>query len=371
MTSRLPFYGSALRLGRTFAGLTQAELGERVGVTRQYVHQLEAAGHRERTDVLVEAFAEVLGVQADFFSRRPHSEVNDEVCHFRRRSTTPLHVRNRVLAQGSLFQQVVAYLDETLKLPPVRVPHLDVENVEDIELSAERCRKEWQIPLDAPIGSITRLLENVGAVVTTFSGVTAKVDAFSWSGDRPIIVRRVHPDSPSRTRYDLAHECGHLVMHLGRVTGDAETEDQANRFAGALLLPRRGFIREFPRGKRIKWAQMFELKQRWGTSVQAMIRRAYDLRLIDATRYRSAFVQISRNGWKKKEPHELEEERPELVALAFRQLAERLSLPPSRVAADLGLSVDVLERVVGFPLTPLETPPGVIPLGRRRLRNTS
>lgn len=368
METKVSFYGAALRVARTFAGLTQADLGERVGVTRQYIHQLEASGHKERTGILAEAFADVLGVEVDFFSRRPQQEINEEVVHFRRRKTTPLHMRNRVLAQGTLFQEVVAYLESVLKLPVVNVPQLPVDGAESIELAAEQCRTAWGVPLDVPIGNVTRLLERAGIVVATFSEGAEKVDAFSWYGERPVIVRQVHEESASRTRFDLGHECGHLVLHTGQLTGDSETEDQANRFAGALLLPRRGFMSEFPRGRRMNWTKLLLLKQRWGVSLQAMVRRAYDLRVIDAAQYRSAFVHISRKGWRKREPGEKEEEKPELVDMAFSQLANVLGVAPSRVAQELGLGLVTLERVVASRLRDYELHSDVIPLGPRRSR---
>ena len=68
-----------------------------------------------------------------------------------------------------------------------------------------------------------------------------KVDAFSLSNKRPLIVRNTAKVNPCRQRFDLAHEMGHLVMHQGIETGCRLTEDQANQFACALLMPRASF----------------------------------------------------------------------------------------------------------------------------------
>lgn len=61
----------------------------------------------------------------------------------------------------------------------------------------------------------------------------------------------------------LSHECAHLIMHRGIETGDKATENQANRFARAFLLPRASFIQEFPRGSSLNWKAIFALKLRW------------------------------------------------------------------------------------------------------------
>ncbi|WP_445083824.1 ImmA/IrrE family metallo-endopeptidase [Candidatus Vondammii sp. HM_W22] len=68
-----------------------------------------------------------------------------------------------------------------------------------------------------------------------------------------LIIRSTAKTAPTRLRFDTAHERGHLVMHIRIVTGDTGTEAQANRFASAFLLPRRDFVREFPRSRRIDW----------------------------------------------------------------------------------------------------------------------
>ena len=105
-----------------------------------------------------------------------------------------------------------------------------------------------------------------------------------------------------RLRFDLAHECGHLVMHQGVETGDRETEIQAHRFASAFLLPTTAFVTEFPRRAHyLDWPGLYTLKRRWGVSVRAIVRRAYDLGMIDAAQYRTANVHLARTGQAKGE----------------------------------------------------------------------
>ena len=84
---------------------------------------------------------------------------------------------------------------------------------------------------------------------------------FCKAGDSSIIVLNVARTSTSRWIFDVAHEMGHFVLHVGRETGSKETEAQANSFASALLLPRKTFSREF-RAKSFSWAHVFELKRR-------------------------------------------------------------------------------------------------------------
>lgn len=342
------FSGARLRLARAFAGLTQAELGGRVAVSHQFVGYLET-GHKEPTGILVEALGEACDFEPSFFFGPPLDEFRDEECQFRRRQTTPVSVRTKVLAYGTLFGQLVEVLDDSLALPAMRVPEARVHGREDIEAAAERCRVEWGLGRDLPIKNMTRALENAGVVVARFEGAAEKIDAFSRAGRRSIVVLNTDKGSASRTRFDMAHECGHLVMHGGLVTGDVVREREADHFASAFLLPRSGFLREFPRSGRVDWSAMFHLKKRWGTSVAALVHRAYDLRLINAIQYQRAFKYLSAQGWRKGEPEEPQPETPELIPLSLQAL-HREGMEPRLLAARLGWTRATFERVSGVPL---------------------
>jgi Zn-dependent peptidase ImmA (M78 family) len=143
----------------------------------------------------------------------------------------------------------------------------------------------------------------------------------------------------------MSHELGHLVLHQGLETEDHQLEDEANRFASAFLLPRVAFIKEFPRRQRIDWGELLQMKARWRVSLQAIIRRAYDLGIIGAVQYRNANVYISRNGWKTSEPGEelIPVESPEIVPTGFQLLAENGTYPED-VAHELHITVPIIEK---------------------------
>lgn len=338
------FLGYKLRLARTFHSMTLVELGDTVSTSRQYIQRLETDDETCPSQEMLEALSETLMVDQQFFFDRIE-EVREDQGHFRRLQTTPLHVRSTVLSYGTIFTLLVKHLESYLELPPVNIPKAEVSSRADIERAAETCRKEWGVGLDAPIVNMTRTLERAGIVVTTFEGVSEKVDAFSLVRGRPIIVRNVDKDSTSRSRFDLAHECGHLVMHDGIVTGETETEAEANQFASAFLLPRSAFIREFPKTRTIDWRLLFEMKKRWGASIQAIIRRAYDLGILTAVQYRNANVYISRMQWKRNEPHEPAIETPEIIPASIRYLQEEEGITVADLADALHISPEILNAL--------------------------
>ncbi len=356
MATRSEFSGSRLRLARAFKGLTQADLAQLVGKTHQYIGYLEA-GHKLPTDVLVDAIAQECGFAPSFLFGDTIEEFRDEDCHFRRRASTPVSVRTRVLAHGTLFAMLVTYLDEALSLPEDDVPSIRVESRDDIERAAEACREHWDLGKDVPIKNLTRAIERAGVVVTRFEGSSTKIDAFSRSGKRSVIVLNTEKESPSRTRFDLAHETGHLVMHGGLITGDGDSEAQADQFASAFLMPRAGFAREFPRSHRLEWPVLFRLKKRWGASVGAIVRRAYDLRLIDAATYQRGYKYMAAQGWLKGEPEEVSDEEPEIVPLALEQLEKHMKTSPLDVCKALRWKAETFRTVTGVAVPDYEPPP--------------
>src|SRR5262249_37604492 len=140
--------------------------------------------------------------------------------------------------------------------------------------------------------------------------------------------------TPSRWVYDIGHEIGHLVLHVGRETGSVETEAEANRFASALLLPNRAFSRSFRR-RTFSWEHIFDLKRAWGVSAAAIVYRAFSLNLLDAIAYRRAFKTISAKGWRYVEPNEPAFAAPTLFASAL-QLLRAKGTTPQMICRELG-----------------------------------
>ncbi|MHB1787075.1 MAG: ImmA/IrrE family metallo-endopeptidase [Acidimicrobiales bacterium] len=138
-----------------------------------------------------------------------------------------------------------------------------------------------------------------------------------------------------RQRFTLAHELGHLVLHTRR-RFVPDPEDEANRFAGAFLIPR-DRAEEFV-STDVTLRDLAQLKATWGVSIQALIMRCSQLGLIDPARKASLFKQLSARGWRKTEPVKVHLEAPALLTkliedrfgegmLGYRRAAEVLGLP--------------------------------------------
>ena len=147
-------------------------------------------------------------------------------------------------------------------------------------------------------------------------------------------------------------------MHQGVVTGDSVTEGEAHRFAGAFLIPRNAFAREFPRSRRsLDWNGLFDMKLRWKVSVRAIARRALDLGLIDAAQYRTANIQLVKTGQAKAERYDdrVAVEEPEILRAAIGWLSNRDGIAPYRLLIKLGMAPALFTQLTGERLATLPT----------------
>lgn len=346
------FFKERLIQARLFWGFSLQDIGDKLEVSKQYIQQIEN-GSKIPNELFLNALADVLGVKPCFFEKPVVNAMMESQCHFRKARTASISIKERALQQSSLFEDLINFIDDELALPKVILIEHSPTNNESIELAAESCRNLWNISLDSPIINISHYLEKSGIIITMFSGISEKIDAFSINRKRPIIIRNPEKNKVCRLRFDLAHEFGHLVLHNGTTTGDTETEKQANRFASAFLLPRGAFLREFSpylSGYRIKWKDLLELKAKWKVSLQAIICRAYDLGIIDSIKYRSAFIYLNNNGYTKNEPLDdvLPMEKPLLLHKSLEMLDRHDRL--SYYMNTYGINSAFLEHLSGYHL---------------------
>lgn len=345
------FWGERLLLAREFRGLTQKDLADQVAASPALISLCEKGAKPFPARDLVEALGSVLGFEPEFFYGPVPDVFREEECSFRHRRATPERLKAKIRAHATLIGMVIVRLRSLLKFPAQDIPHFPAQSVEETEAAAENCRKHWGMGIDSPIKQVGRVLERAGVVVVPHL-VSSDVDAFSRFGPSAVIFLNQAVQSTSRWHFDIGHECGHLVMHRGIPTGTVETEDAANRFASAFLMPKKAFSRDFQM-KNFEWQHVFALKRRWQTSAQAIIRRAYDLGLLGAVEYRKAFKHMSWKGWTNNgEPHEPDFQEPELLSVALSALGTKVELTTESLCKELRFTPQTFSDVTGYPVPP-------------------
>jgi len=344
------FWGERLQVAREFKGLSQKELSDEVAASPALVSLCEA-GKKNPSRDLVEAFGAVLGFEPEFFYFEIKDVFREEQCSFRHRRSTPERIKNKIRAHATLVGLVIEHLRSSFRFPAQDIPEVpaSLSSAEEIEAAAEKSRSYWKLSLDSPIMQVGRVLERAGVIVVPhLSEEVRKVDAFSRCGPTAIIILNQSIKSTSRWNFDIAHECGHLVMHKGIHTGSLETEAAADRFASAFLMPRNVFAREFHASPSFSWPHIFALKRRWRTSAAAIVRRAYELRLLGAVEYRKAYKYMAWKKWPTLgEPEEPSFQAPELLVTALDSLGTKVKMTLEALRKELHFTAETFKEVTG------------------------
>lgn len=293
------FDGKRLSLARRLRRLQRTTLAARTGVTAAAITQFERNVNRPTNAVLAE-LALALGVPADFFRQgRPIEQVPASAAHFRSLRATPAIAREQALAFAEIALAVVDVLEQYVEFPDVAdiVEPVDGEpTAEQITRIAAGARARLGVH-SGPVPHMVRLLEAHGVLVLRLpADIDRKVDAFSTdAGHRPLVLLSPAKDDRARSRFDAAHELGHLVLHQDVEPGSKVVEGQAHRFASEFLAPTPELEPDLPR--RVDWDALLHAKQKWGMSLAALVYRAHASGLWGEHAYRRANQHLAEAGY--------------------------------------------------------------------------
>jgi Zn-dependent peptidase ImmA (M78 family)/DNA-binding XRE family transcriptional regulator len=346
-----------LRIARQLRKMTKATLAKQLEVSPAAVGQWEAGAARPKPATVVQ-IASTLGFPLGYFaaSGRPLADLDAGASFFRSLRRSSQLDRDAAMAHAALLAELVEVIERHARLPRLAIPeHVADESSTPGEIDgiAAQVRAAWDLH-DEPIEDVVRALELHGAIVVRLELADDGIDAFSWPGAaRPVVILDTGKGDRGRSRFDAAHELGHLVMHARHVkAADRELEKQANRFASSFLLPAKALEADWPAG-RLNWASLMGLKQRWQVSLGAILYRARDIGLVSPSTYESAVKYMSRSGWRRAEPGDLgDPERPRLLRRAVAALD------------DSGVTIDALADLAHMPLEEVRTylrVPGSVP----------
>jgi Zn-dependent peptidase ImmA (M78 family)/DNA-binding XRE family transcriptional regulator len=333
------FQPSRLRLARHLETISQSELAARAAVTPAAISQFESGESRPSEETL-DLLAAALCVPVEFLLL-PVEDTHEGFFRSLRKSSVAQRRRARSLAY--LVHDLAADPSSQPRLAEVFVPSCRIDTLDTesplIAEAARRVRAEWGVPT-GPIEDVVRLLEQHGVLVLRLPLVAADVDAFSLPfADRPVVVLGADKNDRARSRFDAAHELGHLVMHGESVWGVKEVETQAHKFAAEFLMPEAEVRGELP--ARADWATLFDLKQRWHVSIAALLMRAKDLGVMPATAYTTAMKGLSARGWRRTEPIQLgEPERPTVTRKLLHVARSSADWFPRQLLPALEESID-------------------------------
>ncbi|UJB44483.1 helix-turn-helix domain-containing protein [Streptomyces sp. A1-5] len=341
---------SRITLARKRRGLTLAELSKRAGVSLQSLSNYET-GRTSPRPPTIRRIAAALDFPEPFFSGAEVDELPAEGISWRARTKTPPRVLDSARAAGTLAAQLYDWIDERFRLPESDLPSLGKP---DPETAAEMVRTRWGLG-HAPAPNMVHLLEARGVRMFSLPPDSLEVDAFAvWRGNVPFIFLNTLK-TVERSRFDAAHELGHLIMHAGgeRPCTGPEAERQANDFASAFLMPAASVLGHMPAGARVD--QVLEGKRIWKVSAMALTYRMHDLGLLTDWQYRSTCADLSARGYRTDEPQGLRKrETSQILTKVFQALRSK-GVRPSDVADQLCVTSEEMKKLLfGLTMTAIE-----------------
>jgi Zn-dependent peptidase ImmA (M78 family)/DNA-binding XRE family transcriptional regulator len=295
-------YGERVKQARELSGLTQIELAGKIGCHQSAIAHFE----NNRTlpsNELLDQIADATGFLPSFFEREPITGFSLGSLSFRSRKTLTKKEEAKAFQYAATVFEQVQLLSGKLNLPLLRLPRI----TEKPTLAAKVTRASLGLEPDKPIGRLINIFEYNGGIVFVTPFSLAKLDAFSrWAKldiDRPIIISSSGVPG-DRMRFSIAHEIGHLVMHSAPKGTVLDIEKEADSFAAEFLMPEDAIRRELIAP--VTLTSVAGLKPLWGVSMQALIYRAHDLKIITDRQYHYLFEQLSMRGWRTREPSNLD-----------------------------------------------------------------
>lgn len=368
----------AARLEQALAarGLTKGQLASLVGVAAPTVTKW-CKGDQAPEAHTFDRLATVLNVQAEWLTRPMLQAVSPPL--FRSNASALKAARAKLEARTEWVQEVASLLSEYVDYPKVNLPRREFKDPEqisdaDIEAAADECRSLWQLGR-GPIQNLVLAAESAGIIVAREETEISAIEGLSsWSQilGRPIVLLSADKANGYRSRFDLAHEIGHLILH--RCIPRAEERDrynqmekQAHRFAGALLLPAETFAREVRVPTNLD--NLLILKQRWGASVAAMMMRLHALGLLSDEEKLALFKRRSARWGSKAEPGDDKwaPESPRLLRRTVELLVNEGILPVESLPRHLGFSPLDIQNLCSLRNNYFDAPGEVVDLATLRV----
>lgn len=282
---------------RKSLGLSQEQLAEQAGVTRQSINNYENAKTLPDSKIL-SALANALGVTLDDLL---HSQ-GERLPNFRFRAHVTFDKNAQFAAQVLRMLQTYNALEQAVGLPsytPESTPCHQVEgNEKHIQTIAALFRHRLGLG-DAPIANLFQSVEEIGLKVLRlpipikdFFGLSACSDI-----EGAFVLVNTHNITIERQLFTLAHEIGHLIFHRveyqntlieeGTSYEEKAREKVADYFASHLLVPQAEFERMYALTQDI-----VKLKRHFRVSYLVILYRLAQMGIIDFAKEKAKICGI-------------------------------------------------------------------------------
>jgi Zn-dependent peptidase ImmA (M78 family)/DNA-binding XRE family transcriptional regulator len=348
---------SRIDLVRRRLGLTKMGFSKALGIDRKTLQRFEN-GSAELNEEAISALRKLSGFPLKFFYKGDFDYPNADSVSFRSLRSLTASPRDAALAAGAIAFELDDWISRRFNLPEHDLPQISNKSPRE---AAAQLRAFWGIG-SRPIANMINLLESHGVRVFSLVEETRHLDAYSfWRNDKPYVFLNT-VKTAEHSRYDGAHELGHLVMHRHTGSGHKSAEDEANAFASVFLMPPADLLAEMPVVRSLN--DLIQGKRRWRVSVAALNYALHKVGVISDWNYRGFYIELGKLG-RTTEPNGIQAETSQVWAKILTSLWSD-GLPLSRIADDLSVPEHHLASLLFGIAAPLGMPQAQ--LSRQTLR---
>lgn len=335
-----------LTFARELRGYTQTELANSIqGLSQSNLSKFEK-GLGVLSEELQRKIIDFLGFPEGFFKKKINSSI--EHAHYRKKASVTKGDINAFENKCKSIGYIIDEMAESIEWPEFSLQALNVEEGYSPTYVANYNRKVLNLANDKPVKDIISLLENHGIIIYDMNA-HEKFDGISFFTDRgyPVIIIN-KAFSNDRKRFTIAHELGHILLHnennypISQHRDEKWKEKEANEFASEFLMPKES-IKNMLRG--ISLGEVGRLKSYWLTSMASIIRRAKDLDCLTEDRYKYFLIEMSRNGYNRKEPVDVYIDQPTCFRNAYFLFKNELAYEDSDFITSMHLPKDILDDI--------------------------
>lgn len=336
-----------VELVRLRLGLTKIGFAELLGVERKTLQRFEADGRL--SDEVFARLCEKTGYLPAFFSKPSPTMPNSDAVSFRSHRSLTSSPRDAAIAAAAIAFEIDDWVSSQFDLPSHSL--IQLNSISPVE-AAMALRAHWGIG-NLPIENMINVLEAHGVRVFSLVEETRHLDAYSlWKDDVPYVFLNTIKTA-EHSRFDAAHELGHLVLHRHGGPSYRSAENEANAFASAFLIPPPDLYANLPRTGNLK--DIIERKKRWRVSAAALNYALRKHELITEWVYRGNYIELNKLG-RSIEPNGIERETSQVWqkilstlwkdGITIENIAEKLCIP----------SKEIMNLLFGIAVAPQERP---------------
>lgn len=302
-----------LQLARESRGLTQVELSASInGLNQGNLSKMEK-GLTPIPESLLISIANTLDYPISFFEKESQPR-ELTTAFYRKYTSTPQKQLNVLECKTDIIRRALDELTDAIDIPYFDIPQISVSSdLTPVEI-AKRIRLFCGVP-KGPIDEIVKLMEAHGIVVVFLKDCPEKFSGVSmFTGKRFPIMFINEAHSNDRKRFTIAHELGHIVMHLHDETvynkDMKDLDKEADLFSSEFCMPKDDCILDL---MCLKYSALPVLKMYWKISKAAIVYKAKFLNQITDSQYKYLMVQLSKSGQRKNEHEQVSIDSPVIL----------------------------------------------------------